>query len=907
MSEVRTPIDFDVPHLAIGTVIETIAGARWYNVRLGGEVAIPCAAVSSFGDSNPSGPSPIGVYAPGTLVIVYLPAETTPSHDGSRQRMFMPPGYILGSIPTQTGNTDRRVMDWIAPFSGADSANDKVHSHMMLNYSEQISDYNSGVPFDAMTGSDAGLINELGVGSGLSRFFAWMRASDTAGLWCFYLDNLTRLAAYNYEFWHAGGERWIKNDEGEVSDVDMMTPYPWEAMGMAACRKEAAVKQTSGGMWKLGQKQLWYEPKFTDQSMIPRHIKFKGYLGDLDREMIVTPRRVGYTDDYTERAGNRVGYTGLLDIHKHSDGMFTMRSARGIIHEKYIYIPVPKQVAVPEQKDGIGDGITNYNPSGVWSPNGTGVMADHDKQPYAYVSPAKPSTWAAEFLDSQAYLNNWFGLKTVHAHKLDWYLPEEGTFGEAEDSKGAFIPDAKLGQSSDTDPSETFYFKLPNFATLKVDHRKGDTKYYYSRSVMAQLPDGSILIEDGYGSSIHMTSGNIFMSGAGDIWLKPGRSVVTWAPDDIILRAGSSVDITTSVADVRIKAQRNLHMLSGNEGIGGILLESRGVYANAAEYRFGGLSYVGEDVVSYGIMIKSVDSPIMVYGGDVYLGAVDSAATGKKTNGNIVLDAAGSLVFNGVDDVITFTGGAVIDVLSVEFSTRAWETGPYAVNYYDAVTSVIGSEVFKIESDTIVMSGQRPYDTPPVVLCRGTMRVGKLYSENDTSDIKADGETATATFDAFFGTYLAPALTAVYNPVYAEDIRADAAWISYLGFSCRKAEQYSSTNSADFLLSEARWQQAYRFKGLVMTWAEPEVITLGGGIRPTQMPHPGLAVWKTDSRYRQYDTELWDWDKAKDKDRSGKTGSVYDYDKVRADHEGGPTVTNKKLSEAYLISAQKVI
>ena len=381
MVEQRT-IQTPPAYMAIGRVIESISGARWYNVRLGADVAMQCADISSSGVQSPLGPSKIGVYPVGSYVIVYVPTSGTRNiTDEMMTYTPTPLGYIVGSMPTTLGDNTFRVCDWVAPFTGADAVSDMVHHYPAMTFPTQYRDFNMGNPLDAIPGSDEGMMNEMGVGYGISRFFSWLRASDTAGVWCMYLDNLTRIAAYNYEFWTSGGERWIKNDEGEVNDVELFTPYPWEAMGMLVPDAAPADLIEGGGIYKPKQSSLMYEPKFEDQTGIPRHMKIRGYLGDLERDLVVLPKFdiSGDEEDFVERHQNSSKYSGVLDLHKHMDGMYTVRSARGIISEKYIHIPVPKQLAVPEEKDGLGDGATNYRPAGYWG--NEAISTDiHDKQ-----------------------------------------------------------------------------------------------------------------------------------------------------------------------------------------------------------------------------------------------------------------------------------------------------------------------------------------------------------------------------------------------------------------------------------------------------------------------------------------------------------------------------------------------
>jgi hypothetical protein len=612
--------------ILVGTVMDVLSGPRWYNVRVNdlNVPALPCRDTSSIG-TGPFGPRKFKLYSPGEQVLVFVPC--TREFDESKGVPYYVDadwGYILSSVDTAVGDNRYRSCDWIAPFTGADGMSDEAHRYLIEQDDKAFEDYNENQPVDAVPGSDQGVINDLGNGYGLSRFFSWIRASDIAGIWFFYFDNLTRLAAYNYEFWHSGGERWIKNDEGEVNDVDLFTPYPWESMGATESEEEISVdyEEEDGGIWIPGQTNLLREPVEADQLLLPRLAHFRGYIGDLDKDMVLRPTTTEVigsspdSGDKIEKYDRDSFYTGLLDITRHMNGLYAVRSAQAIIHEKYVYLPVPKQKNPPEARDwesestGGGDGTTNYRPSGTWGAASVS-NADHHKHPWRWGG--RPNVWAAELYDYHAYMFNWYGVKPLTQHSRDWYLPEEGTFDpDGSGTEGAYIFSGVL---------DSFNFDPPDFTELQVDHRPGSTRYYHSRSVIAQLPDGSILIEDGYGSQLHMVGGNIHLTCPGDVWQRPGRSSVVWAPDDIIRRAGSSMDLTTSTGDLRMKAEKNLHILGGNSGKGGVLVESRGVYnppVDDFEWCDGDDALIGEDVSTPGIMLLTRTGPIQMYGNDIY-------------------------------------------------------------------------------------------------------------------------------------------------------------------------------------------------------------------------------------------------------------------------------------------------
>lgn len=864
-------------HIIRGLVVDVISGPRWYSVRIGTNPPIPCAAGVSDSAHQPVGPKPIGMYAVGTWVLVAVPTAS-----GS----LYPPGYILCSIPPIVSRRMNIPADTIAPINGADAMNDPTHAFLPQEESINYHDFNAGVPLDAIPGSDQGVINELGVGHGISRFFSWMRASELAGVWCFYLDNLVRIAAHNYEFWSAGGERWIKNDEGEINDIELFTPYPWEAKGKLRLGDAPFEQQTGGGYVQEEQFKLQYEPNYPDQTLLPRWMRVRGYLGDAHREMVVLPipkvtdAEVG---DFSERLSNKTDYTGVLDIHQHSSGLYSVRSAQGIIHEKYIFIPVPKQMAVPEERDRTdntpataagGDGSTNYAAAGV----DLGIYTDaqleaHTKNPWPWTNLGKggqmsrSDMWAAEFYDFNAYMFNWYGLKTILAHVNDWYVVDSGFFANLPRDQGSYdkSPFGIYILESPNTMDKSFMYNLPAYASLNIDHRESETKYYYSRSVIAQLPDGSILIEDGYGSSIHMAGGSIFMSGPGDVWIKPGRSIVMWAGDDLVARAGSSVDITSSNCDVRIKAEHALHMLGGNSGIeGGVIIESRSVYGIGGSFQFrddGDDPLVGEDVWTYGIILKAPNAPIMMYGRDIYGKAVAyNEEGGDNIGGNVEFEADYGLITSGSTQ-IHYAKNGMTHILGQQLSEGGAVLSTSVVNRFDVNDTVLGSKLlFRAAADVVI------FDSTGGMFARGPFAVSggivPFPSESVESVIAAYSEDYTAWLTGSGQYDLPTVMTFYYNDMYEMDIKSDATFIEIAGFTCRNVEQYGMHD--DFMLAEARWQQVARHienNGECVLWNEPRVGIPGIDISSDQytMPHPGSDNWDKYERYMEYESDLWQW------------------------------------------------
>lgn len=83
----------------------------------------------------------------------------------------------------------------------------------------------------------------------------------------------------------------------------------------------------------------------------------------------------------------------------------------------------------------------------------------------------------------------------------------------------------KFTEHTEFGPSTEPAYPLPKFLKLKDPVTGQEHLYFDSTSFISQEPDGSILLKDGYGSEIRMSQGNIYISPALDLQLRPGRDM----------------------------------------------------------------------------------------------------------------------------------------------------------------------------------------------------------------------------------------------------------------------------------------------------------------------------------------------------------------------------------------------
>ncbi len=815
--------------LALCSVEDAFAHTGTYLIRMPAGTVMPATELFHF-SGLPLGARPIQMYPPKSRVLVLY----TPSLDHA---------IILGSVPK--GLVDPRLVlpDSLVLRSRAGQFEDPMHYSTFSAARSVLGNHSMGRPADALPG-DWGAINELGLAIWLGRTMAALRASDLAKVEAFWGDDLLRLVGYNMELFTAGVHEYRYNDEGEYNEVWRATPYPWEGMGLAA---PGLAAQDVGGVLKPGSETARFEPNQADQLILARHHRFRGYLGDLERELISAPP-AGLTQ---ETYSNPTNHVGLFESVKHINGAYAVRSAKEITLEKYLLIPVPKELIAPE--DPLGDGrASNYAAADILGPGTPYQMPE-----FVWGS-EEPQVRAAQLFDYHAWFFSRYTTGGLAAHTKDWHFPDEAgltALGET----AVYDGNLKFGHQ--------FLAAAPSFGQLVIDARPGHScRYYRSRSCFKLLDDGSVLIEDGYGSQIHMTGGSVFVSCPGDIWQKPGRSAVTWAPFDVIHRAGNSFDASAALGDLRLKAERNLHVLAGNSGVGGLLLESRASGSQTAA----DFDQSGQRVVGHGITLKAAQSTIHAFGQNIHIGRNQNAA------GRFVLDAGrlGTLFLRGqtIQSRVTSLYSVLI----------ASDTAPgrqaLGITQQGAVISAplqIGGTVIIAPASqgaqaNLVVGGNLVCHRQGVfggnVLSnegfagRGGPFVAELDRDVDISpapeDLAEDITNQVTQIDDLTQTQNDLAVssqdTSPGNDVFQRRV----------GFSFRDTVLDLKLSSDSFVIFESRWQQMYRKAGGALTiWNEPVVKSPAGS---DTRPHPGQQGWETFNSYRTVqDTQNFDGQRAK--------------------------------------------
>jgi hypothetical protein len=810
--------------IAFGRITQTIPHAHWYRVQIdhGGGVW-PCCRLTN------QSPTPLSVrdgdlLNPGTYVMVVL-------HPRLKR------GYILNAVPTWMADSQAAVPDFIQQGGNTGFYRDSVH-HAILTKTTRgggVEDFSNSRPLDAVAGEFSRL-SDLGVGLHAGVYQAFIRASEICGVWVNYLDNHLRLAGWNMDLQTAVGEWEIRDDEGEHQWLDHVSVYPWETVGLA--------EQGQSPFQTFDDKKVIYdlpvsslEPKFEDQVSLFRDQRYRGYLGQGGMSEVVVP----LLGSGIHRRSQPLDQVTVLREFRSLSGTYGLVTADSLSLRKYPLIPNIKRVRRPEdQKDGDGApdagggstfldntnsqarGGAAYSPSGV---DGTHRLPQLQ---------GTGSQTIAGSRDHHAFGFNWQAIHPFHYHKKDYRLEEESQhqiFTQGLDkldygsAAGGSLPD-------------------PVPVTLRVDHRYGELKYYLREVFLDFLKEGHLQFGDGSGCELRMVNGVLEIAAPLDLRLCAGRSITLLAGDDIVARANNSVDISASQRDVRIKADRNIQVLAGNSGEGGLLLESKSE-TDTLDFH----QRVGEDVVSSGVVIRCLKSRFLTWVRGIYLRTGDG--TDETGGDDIVIDAnQGKNAFR----VYASVAERHLDQSAVDYFGREGRT--QSANQFTAYQTQLGGSLITsgqvvVGSAGLVVGGNISM-TGHVSSFQGG-DVGRLTSESlaalrqSLRDIqKALRELVQQGRDQYQSAW--------EDRWYDDNQPGNTQVITESSFSFRDHD--SQYNAERLELSEFRWQQASRL-GLASggaPWRERPVDYQGEKL----YPYPGRKKLIEEPSYLEQDLALVD-------------------------------------------------
>ncbi len=848
----------DTGRILIGLIVDGSPIANCYKVFIEKERAPIIAAAISQTSHAAYGASAFCGYTPGTPVIVML-------HDKIAQ------AFILGAAPNVLDVGIRAYHDYISQASRkrVDDCHKKYIKEAMNG---QMVDWSSWRPWDATLGTEWGAVSSTGIAVSVDDFMLRVSVNEFCGIHGFYHDSLLRVAGYNMQVWTAGSERDAFMDQGECNDTQGYSPYPWEAMGKLQPTNVITEYQPKDYQCALAKPYYsHWENNNEFQQPYHRTQNFFGYLGQGARKIVHAPppglqewtykpgssgspgtpyesqiqdTKDGLSPDCgggpskTNNHEEKPVY-GLYEENTALDGRHFMTSAKGIVISKRILLPIPQRLKRPDSGEG-DDAEKNYKAASKFGsgPNHdiTGDIKETDQK------------WpnlqrATAVLDLHGYLFNYAGLHPFYWHEKDYKTWEEQDLAQNGPTTNQKPPQFSMLGSQ-------MYLKQPSPKNYKIDHRYNTQKFYETESYISLLEDGGIVVGDGYGAEIRMSGGCMFLSAPGDVWCQGGRDVQIWGGNDTSIKGYKTVDIVATEKNVRIKAERNVLMLAGNDTSdreGGILLESRG---KTTEYDF---EQCGDKIKFAGIVMRAPKSNVVSLAHQIYM----RTGGGDIQPGDIVIDAT-----TGDKDIIT---------KSKNFYNFLKKSGQ--VYHFFGGQKVGGTEKGNMFAESVTtLCGPLGVDADIFlngnVLCDGSVLVSKGHILTEAASKGAifvgpcDGECQSQVRKAtqLFRKLIDDEIPKIGDQVdkgqveqtwYTNKKAGNDETIPIIEFSFRLDEDYKIE---DFALYESRWQQMGRLIDTIPEyWFERKV--KNKKCQET-WSYPGKKWWDSEPSFVEQDFKI---------------------------------------------------
>jgi len=592
----------DLP-LRVGTVLLAFPYVHCYKIQLSGRQGMCIATALTRSSLTPIGVKESDVIPAGSSVIVWQPKDSSIA-------------YILGVVPSPTTDDAMNLSDHIQQGGNSGPKKVEAYRHVVKTPTDAMGwkPQSSGRPMDGTAGEYVRM-SETGIGLLIDSFQAYLRVNEACGLWLNYFDNYAKLSALSLNLMSYCESNIQTYDEGELFSLKGYATYPWETTGMY--KDGEKFSKTNGEDIQLDKEQPFGLEDVQDYAQTPvfRLTDYTGYIGQGFNRTLMKPAKDSGVRKMSDAEADKDD--GLFQELVALDGSYSVRSAKQILFSKYPAIPNPRRRRSNE--DGKGDDKEyggEYKFSGKFGSGDPHIVRDWDDSEETE-QPALLRT--AGILDLISHHYNWKSTHPFFYHTKDYAYPEESELGaNVQYLSGEF--------------SKSYVNETATTRNLKIDDRYQDVKYFNTASYFSLLEDGGVVIADGYGSQITMTGGQIRLEAGGDLIVASGSRVVTLAKEAII-RTKDSVDISSSDKDVRIKAEKNLQMLGGNAGSGGVLIESkgRGTQQNYAKK-------LGEKVQPSGIVLLSKGGVVATLASTVYTrSGITKSGEGR---GSIITDSA---------------------------------------------------------------------------------------------------------------------------------------------------------------------------------------------------------------------------------------------------------------------------
>lgn len=699
-------------------------------------------------------------------------------------------------------------------------------------------DYSAGRPFDGLTSGESGFYSETGGGLHLDQMMAFLRINEETGVFGFYHDSLLRVSGRNLQLSSGVYEREDADDQSYLYSEEGYAWHTWETLGTSNENLTDLSREFTPQESQIDSP--WYhvlEPKFDNQQPYWRFRRWSGWLAGGQKEQLTYPATE--INSQALRYEDLVDGYGLYSAQTLATGRAFWESAKGLTLGKRAYIPVPKRLRPtltdpghPESYTELFDGLKI--PPGLQEPSSVLRAADYIEQ----------HTYSSNFEGYYPFLD------------LEAYTAKE---------ESDLVTSLGLNEAPAYTELETLFFLEPPAPVSVQLHsdRYSQMKIFPNNAFLHFTEDGGIVLTDGWGSEIRMTSGHIYLAAAGDIVMQSGRSITALAGHDFVARAHNSADISAANRDVRLKAQVNCMIMGGNDVCGGVLIESR---TPGVKYDF---SQPGEDALVTGIVLKTENGQISQIGKEIlffsdtvnFAGACTGGSGSSSSPRQIIFDAGDSGrigMYAKLYDRHILGGGEAVDIFQ---NTSGDTTG--VVNEYRKDFTLLGAPLLVggcIYADGSISTEEWFLARNGTLAVHETDFIGRGTQEMDPLSLTQLDEAITAlrlrsdtTLPAFVGQL---DRRAEYT-VSGDDVCAAE-------FTFRTSPQYHTEESVHY---ETRWQQRARLGSQTLPiWNEPLVVSASGS---ATAPYPGKDRWFDDDTGRQITPSVYDESRGLAADRNG--------------------------------------
>lgn len=416
--------------------------------------------------------------------------------------------YILGTIGLGNTTPEMYKNDYLGVDPKSNVLGNLLDDAALEN--PNTSDTVDGSSPSNLAPGEAVIQNASGVALQLLSYLATLKASDLAKIECLVQDDMVRILSKTYQNLNALGEYTIFNENGNLNVVWKGTNKEFESFNLENENESLGKVENN----KVNDIDQINEDTFTEDGRW-RFSSYIGRLGNFIHLFISDPTRILENSNTNCAAGR-------ANLHVNEDGSVLVQSISDIAFEKVVRIPVPTETK-------------------AWD-----------------------ETTANDTFDPSA-MKNWTTMGDEELWQMSYKLADYGRWFSQIYCNSGFIGNKRFNKISevtmdDVDPFAKDKERESVDANFEKDFQESQLAY----STIRIFKDGSIVLMDAYGSSIHLSGGFVTIKSPKDFNIQAAGTLNLTANDIAITsRNSTTISSTEGTTDVVGKV---LARLSSTEG-----------------------------------------------------------------------------------------------------------------------------------------------------------------------------------------------------------------------------------------------------------------------------------------------------------------------------------------------------